>query len=69
MVLSIDETRQIQAFDRTTPILPIRPGLPEKASHDYLRHWPPLFAALEAATGKVADACYPWHRGDEICCS
>jgi hypothetical protein len=38
VVLSVDEESQIQALDRTAPILPLRPGLPEKASHDYVRH-------------------------------
>jgi transposase len=67
VVLSIDEKSQIQALDRTAPILPLRPGLPEKASHDYLRHGTTtLFAALEIATGKVTDACYPRHRSDEF---
>ena len=67
VVLSIDEKSQIQALDRTAPILPIRPGLPEKATHDYVRHGTTtLFAALEIATGKVTDACYPRHRSDEF---
>ena len=67
VVLSIDEKSQIQALDRTAPILPLRPGLPEKASHDYVRHGTTtLFAALEVATGKVTDACYPRHRSDEF---
>jgi len=67
VVLSIDEKSQIQALDRTAPILPMRPGLPEKATHDYVRHGTTtLFAALEVATGKVTDACYPRHRSDEF---
>ena len=70
VVLSIDEKSQIQALDRTAPILPIlpmRPGLPEKATHDYVRHGTTtLFAALEIPTGKVTDACYPRHRSDEF---
>ena len=67
MVLSVDEKSQIQALDRTAPILPLRPGLPEKATHDYVRHGTTtLFAALEVATGKVTDACYPRHRSDEF---
>jgi transposase len=67
VVLSVDEKSQIQALDRTAPILPLRPGLPEKATHDYLRHGTTsLFAALEVATGKVTDACYPRHRSDEF---
>ena len=66
VVLSIDEKSQIQALDRTAPILPLRPGLPEKATHDYVRHGTTtLFAALEVATGKITDACYPRHRHEE----
>src|SRR3982750_482497 len=67
VVVSIDEKSQIQALDRTAPILPMRPGLPEKATHDYVRHGTTtLFAALEVATGKVTDACYPRHRHEEF---
>jgi transposase len=67
IVLSIDEKSQIQALDRTAPILPMRPGLAEKATHDYVRHGTTtLFAALEVATGKVTDACYPQHRHEEF---
>ena len=67
VVLSIDEKSQVQALDRTAPILPMRPGLPERATHDYLRHGTTtLFAALEVATGKVTDACYPRHRHEEF---
>jgi transposase len=67
VVLSVDEKSQIQALDRTAPILPLRPGLPEKATHDYVRNGTTtLFAALELATGKVTDACYPRHRHDEF---
>jgi transposase len=67
IVLSIDEKSQIQALDRTAPILPMRPGLPEKATHDYVRYGTTtLFAALEVATGKVTDACYPQHRHEEF---
>lgn len=67
VVLSVDEKSQIQALDRTAPILPMRPGLPEKATHDYVRHGTTtLFAALEVATGRVTDACYPRHRHEEF---
>ena len=68
VVLCVDEKSQIQALDRTAPILPLRPGLPEKATHDYVRHGTTtLFAALEVATGKIAaDACYPRHRHQEF---
>jgi transposase len=67
VVVCIDEKSQIQALDRTAPILPIRPGLPEKATHDYVRHGTTtLFAALEVATGKVTDACYERHTHAEF---
>lgn len=67
VVVCIDEKSQIQALDRTAPILPIRPGLPEKATHDYVRHGTTtLFAALEVATGKVTDACHPRHTHAEF---
>ncbi len=67
IVLSIDEKSQVQALDRTAPILPLRPGIPEKQTHDYVRHGTTtLFAALEVATGKVTDACYPRHRNEEF---
>jgi transposase len=67
VVVCVDEKSQIQALDRTAPILPLRPGLPEKATHDYVRHGTTtLFAALEVATGKVTDACYPRHRHQEF---
>ena len=67
VVVCIDEKSQIQALDRTAPILPIRPGLPEKATHDYVRHGTTtLFAALEVATGKVTDACQPQHTHAEF---
>jgi transposase len=67
VVLCVDEKSQVQALDRTAPILPLRPGLPEKATHDYIRHGTTtLFAALEVATGKVTDACYPRHRHEEF---
>src|SRR3954453_21299073 len=53
VVLSVDEKSQIQALDRTAPILPLRPGIPEKQTHDYVRHGTTtLFAALEVATGR-----------------
>jgi transposase len=67
VVVCVDEKSQIQALDRTAPILPLRPGLPEKATHDYRRHGTTtLFAALEIATGKVTDACYAQHRHQEF---
>jgi transposase len=67
IVLCVDEKSQIQALDRTAPILPLRPGLPERATHDYVRHGTTtLFAALEVATGKVTDHCYDRHRHEEF---
>jgi transposase len=67
VVLCVDEKSQIQALDRTAPILPLRPGLPEKATHDYRRHGTTtLFAALEIATGRVTDACYDRHGKAEF---
>ncbi len=59
--------RQIQALDRTAPILPLRPGLPERATHDYKRNGTTtLFAALEVATGRVTDQCYDRHGKAEF---
>jgi transposase len=67
IVLCIDEKSQVQALDRTAPVLPLRLGVPEKQTHDYVRHGTTtLFAALELATGKVTDACYPRHRHEEF---
>ena len=67
VVVCIDEKSQIQALDRTAPILPMRPGLPAKATHDYVRHGTTtLFAALEVGTGKVTDACFDRHRHQEF---
>ncbi len=54
-------------MDRTAPILPLRPGLPEKATHDYKRNGTTtLFAALEVSTWKVSDACYARHGKAEF---
>jgi transposase len=67
VVLCVDEKSQIQALNRTQPILPMRPGLPEKATHDYQRNGTTtLFAALEIATGKVTDRCYDRHGKAEF---
>ena len=68
VVVSADEKSQIQALDRDAPMLPLRPGLAARRTHDYVRHGTTtLFAALEAATGKItADACYPRHRHQEF---
>jgi len=67
IVLCVDEKSQVQALDRTAPVLPLRLGMPEKQTADYVRHGTTtLFAALEVATGKVTDACYPRHRHEEF---
>lgn len=67
IVLSVDEKSQIQALDRTQPILPLRPGLPERQTHDYERHGTTtLFAALDVAAGKVIGECQPRHRHQEF---
>jgi len=67
IVVCVDEKSQIQALNRTAPILPLRPGLPEKATHDYQPNGTTtLFAALEVATGKVTDQCYDRHGKAEF---
>jgi transposase len=67
VVVCVDEKPQIQALERTRPVLPVRPGIPERHTHDYIRHGTTaLFAALEVATGTVTDACYPRHRHGEF---
>ena len=67
VVLCVDEKSQIQALDRTQPMLPMQPGLPERRTHDYKRHGTTtLFAALEIATGTVTAACKPRHRHQEF---
>jgi transposase len=68
VVVCIDEKSQIQALDRTAPLLPMRFGQAERRTHDYLRHGTTtLFAALEVATGRITtDACYPRHRNREF---
>jgi transposase len=67
LVFSMDEKSQIQALDRTQPILPLRPGLPERQTHDYRRHGTTtLFAALNVLEGTVLGQCYPRHRHQEF---
>jgi transposase len=67
VVLCVDEKSQIQALDRTAPMLPMQPGLPERRTHDYVRHGTTtLFAALEIATGKITGRCQPRHRHQEF---
>ena len=67
LVLCVDEKSQIQALDRTQPLLPMRPGQAERRTHDYTRHGTTsLFAALDIATGAVIGHCYPKHRSSEF---
>ena len=67
MVLCVDEKSQIQALDRSQPILPLRPGQVERRTHDYFRHGTTsLFAALDIATGKVFGRCQSRHRHQEF---
>jgi transposase len=67
IVLCVDEKSQIQALDRSQPMLPMRPGQPARRSHDYKRHGTTsLFAALDIATGRVIGKCYPRHRAIEF---
>jgi transposase len=67
IVLSMDEKSQVQALDRTRPLLPMRPGVPARQTHDYIRHGTTsLFAALEVATGKVIGQCHRRHRHQEF---
>lgn len=67
VVLCVDEKSQIQALDRSQPMLPMRPGQPARRSHDYTRHGTTsLFAALDIATGRVIGKCYGRHRAAEF---
>jgi transposase len=67
VVLCVDEKSQIQALDRSQPMLPMRPGQPARRSHDYKRHGTTsLFAALDIATGRVIGKCYARHRAVEF---
>ena len=67
LVLCVDEKSQIQALDRTRPLLPLRPGQVERRTHDYVRHGTTsLFAALDARTGKVIGQCHRRHRAVEF---
>ena len=67
LVLCVDEKCQIQALDRTRPLLPLRPGLPARQTHDYKRHGTTtLFAALSMLDGSVIGACLPRHRHKEF---
>jgi transposase len=67
IVLSVDEKSQVQALDRTQPLLPMTPGQAERGTHDYVRNGTTsLFAALNVATGKVIGKCYKRHRQQEF---
>ncbi|MGY0071673.1 IS630 family transposase [Streptomyces sp. QTS137] len=67
LVFCVDEKSQIQALDRSQPVLPMMPGVPERATHDYVRAGTTtLFAALEVATGKVIGSPHRRHRAEEF---
>lgn len=67
VVLSVDEKTQIQALNRTQPLLPLRPGLPARQTHDYQRNGlTRLYAALEVASGTVVGECRPRHTGADF---
>ena len=67
LVLCVDEKSQIQALDRSAPVLPMMPGMPERRTHDYARHGiTTLFAALDVATGKVYGSIHRRHRAAEF---
>jgi len=67
MVLCVDEKSQIQALDRTQPMLPLAPGVAERRTHDYKRHGTTsLFAALDVATGRVIGELHRRHRSKEF---
>jgi transposase len=67
IVLSVDEKSQVQALDRTQPLLPMAPGQAERGTHDYVRNGTTsLFAALNVATGTVIGKCYRRHRQQEF---
>jgi transposase len=67
LVLAVDEKAQIQALDRSQPLLPMRPGQPERRTHDYVRHGTTsLFAALDVASGRVIGQLHRRHRSIEF---
>ena len=67
LVLAVDEKSQIQALDRTQPMLPMRPGQVERRTHDYVRHGTTtLFAALDVKTGHVIGEVHRRHRAKEF---
>jgi transposase len=67
VVLCVDEKTQVQALDRTAPVLPLMPGTPERRTHDYKRNGTTnLYAALDVASGKVISAMTARHRAEEF---
>src|SRR2546425_3023981 len=67
LVLCVDEKSQIQALDRTQPLLPMRPGQAERHTHDYKRHGTTsLFAALDVKAGTIIGKCMARHRAQEF---
>jgi transposase len=67
LVLCVDEKTQVQALDRTQPLLPMRPGQVERRTHDYLRYGTTsLFAALDVASGRAIGDCHRQHRSVEF---
>lgn len=67
LVLCVDEKSQVQALNRTQPILPLAPGVPARQSHDYERHGvTSLFAAMDVASGITISNCYRRHRHQEF---
>jgi transposase len=67
IVLCVDEKSQVQALNRTQPILPLAPGVPARQSHDYERHGvTSLFAAMDVASGVTISNCYRRHRHQEF---
>lgn len=67
IVLCVDEKSQVQALNRTQPILPLAPGIPARQTHDYERHGvTSLFAAMDVASGVTISTCYRRHRHQEF---
>ncbi len=67
LVLSVDEKSQIQALDRSAPVLPMMPGMPERRTHDYIRNGiTTLFAALDVASGRIYGSIHRRHRASEF---
>jgi transposase len=67
LVLAVDEKSQIQALDRSAPVLPMMPGMPERRTHDYVRNGiTTLFAALDVASGQIIGSIHRRHRASEF---